>query len=235
MRTLFLKNQDNVKESMHCIRCGAWMRLRFLAHMLIDTYGSCSVNSLMDLTGKESFSKLRIYELACQGPLHRVLKKCPRYTCSEYIKGTPLGSIHLGRRCEDFQRLTFENEVFDLIIHTSVLEHVRRPTAALREAYRVLDKGGRMFMEVPLNNFRTSGLRPISITRVATRGPVDRYLVPPVYHSDPLDPKGVLVYTDFGLDIIGLLEEIGFSVGMKRKTLLNSTMNDVVVIVAHKQ
>jgi len=38
----------------------------------------------------------------------------------------------------------------------------------------------------------------------------DRFVLPPVYHSSPVDPQGSFVYTDFGLDLPDHLREIGF-------------------------
>jgi len=40
----------------------------------------------------------------------------------------------------------------------------------------------------------------------------DVELLPPFYHEDPLRPEGVLVYTDFGLDLSAELGLIGFEV-----------------------
>ncbi len=43
----------------------------------------------------------------------------------------------------------FPDECFDLVICTSVLEHVEDPESALRELRRVTRRGGRIWLEVP--------------------------------------------------------------------------------------
>lgn len=46
-------------------------------------------------------------------------------------------------------RLPFPDETFDLVVCTSVLEHVADSAAALRELHRVTRGGGRLWLEVP--------------------------------------------------------------------------------------
>lgn len=50
----------------------------------------------------------------------------------------------------DIQRLPFSDAVFDLIICSHVLEHVRDDMAAISEFHRVLKPGGRAILQVPL-------------------------------------------------------------------------------------
>lgn len=47
------------------------------------------------------------------------------------------------------ENMPFENNFFDKIIFTHVLEHLENPEKALSEIYRVLKKGRRMYLEVP--------------------------------------------------------------------------------------
>lgn len=49
----------------------------------------------------------------------------------------------------DVQKLPFKDNFFDKVIFTHVLEHVGKPTKALSEIYRVLKKGGELYLEVP--------------------------------------------------------------------------------------
>lgn len=46
-------------------------------------------------------------------------------------------------------KLPFQNETFDCIICTEVLEHVPEPAAVLKEFHRVLKVGGRIFLTTP--------------------------------------------------------------------------------------
>lgn len=58
----------------------------------------------------------------------------------ELTKPTVVGSA---------ESLPFPDESFDVALSTQVLEHVPEPERALREAVRVLKKGGRLILTVP--------------------------------------------------------------------------------------
>jgi ubiquinone/menaquinone biosynthesis C-methylase UbiE len=49
----------------------------------------------------------------------------------------------------DAQRLPFPNSSFDYVIIMDFLEHIERPADAIKEAYRVLKKGGVLYASVP--------------------------------------------------------------------------------------
>jgi SAM-dependent methyltransferase len=51
----------------------------------------------------------------------------------------------------DVQALEFGDECFEGIICNAVLEHVENPHKAINELFRVLKKGGRIWVEVPFN------------------------------------------------------------------------------------
>jgi len=48
------------------------------------------------------------------------------------------------------QRLPFGEDVFDSVLCTEVLEHVREPRAVLREIARVIKTGGTLYLSVPM-------------------------------------------------------------------------------------
>ncbi|MGB3459364.1 MAG: class I SAM-dependent methyltransferase [Halobacteriota archaeon] len=49
----------------------------------------------------------------------------------------------------DIHNLPFKNESFDSCICNAVLEHIREPEIALNECYRVLERGGVLWVSVP--------------------------------------------------------------------------------------
>jgi len=51
----------------------------------------------------------------------------------------------------DIHDLKFENESFDIIVCNAILEHVEHPAQAIREMYRVLNKNGKIWIEIPFN------------------------------------------------------------------------------------
>ena len=56
------------------------------------------------------------------------------------------------RKAVDITNITFDDNSFDLIMCTHVLEHIPDDRKAMRELYRVLKKGGLAFLNVPLFN-----------------------------------------------------------------------------------
>ena len=66
-------------------------------------------------------------------------------------------SARIEWRKEDIQNLSFQNDWFDTIISCETIEHVLDPQKAIRELYRVLKPGGRLFLTCP-NYFNLFGL-----------------------------------------------------------------------------
>jgi len=58
---------------------------------------------------------------------------------------------------DDFMKLPFPNEHFDLIHGNTVLEHVHETKKAVNELLRVLKKGGHILITVPNSNRKFSG------------------------------------------------------------------------------
>ena len=51
----------------------------------------------------------------------------------------------------DLEALPFDNGSYDRIACNAILEHVEHPCQAIKEMYRVLKTGGRIWVEVPFN------------------------------------------------------------------------------------
>lgn len=58
---------------------------------------------------------------------------------------------------EDVQKLTFDDNYFDTIVSCETIEHVPNPDIAIKELFRVLKPGGRLFLTCP-NYFNFFGL-----------------------------------------------------------------------------
>ncbi len=199
--SLFFHVNDRDRENFKCLFCFSISRNRHLAKALCQKLGILPPFSLRKMRLEKP--GLRIYETQSSGPLHRRLKPMKNYAGSEYLDDVPPGEkSDKGILCQDVQNLTFDDEIFDIVISQDVLEHVRIPEAAWREINRILKPGGFHIFTVPFN---PSGK---TFRRIEINGDKDIYTLPKEYHQDSI--RDGLVYTNFGTDIAELIDEFGY-------------------------
>ena len=201
----YVRSDLPTRESYHCQACGASLRYRQQASAITAAYGQPGAPFVKWLD-QDSVRELVIYEPGIVGPFRHLLRGLPGYCNSYYWPGIAPGEEHEGVRCEDLRRLTFADDSMDLVISSDIYEHVRGPGEAFAEIFRVLRPGGRHIFTVPLFWPLPSTTQP----RIDYSGPEDKFLVPPIYHGNPVDPQGSLVYTDFGMDLPEGLRWLGF-------------------------
>ena len=138
----------------------------------------------------------------CSPGADHIALKCPNYSYSFFYEDVPLGGMKNGNRCESLESLTFKDDSFDVFITQDVLEHVFRPDRALTEIMRVLRPGGVHVFTAPkhLHLLR-------SVQRAALTDGRVTHLLPPEYHSNPIDAKGSLVTWDYGADFENLIQQ----------------------------
>jgi SAM-dependent methyltransferase len=170
-------------EEFHiCVRCRANLRYELLAQYLRH-FGP-------------NLQSLDVLELDPGSPLQPILKTARGYVRSFFRPDVKPGTRRMdGVVCEDITALTFGDASLDIIVSSDVLEHVPDPAAAFRESARVLRPGGVHIFTVPP--------KPVTLQRAALENGRTRILMdPPEYHWDPLDPAGVLVYWEYGPDLV---------------------------------
>lgn len=157
------------------------------------------------------FAQLRICELAARGPFFESLQRKTRTAggslhSSEFWDDVAPGDSRDGVQCQDVERLTYEDGSFDVCTSTEVFEHVPDDLRGFRELYRVLAPGGHLIFTVPMHEADATVER-------AERGPDGvQLLLPATYHDDQIRGTGrVLVFRDYGRDIVDRLGECGFS------------------------
>lgn len=143
---------------------------------------------------------MHIHESSPAGPASDKLRReCTHYEATQYWPDLTGGSYRQGQRCENLERMTFEDQRFDLVITQDVLEHVMNPANAFAEIARTLKVGGAHVFTVPY--YRNQG----TVVRVVENRNGIEYLREPVYHANPIDEKGSLVVTDWGDDLIDVI------------------------------
>ena len=146
------------------------------------------------------------YELSAAGPfVEHLRKRAASAVFSEYHPDIAPGTTWQGVRCEDVQALTWPDGSFDLVTHAEVFEHVADDVRGFFELRRVLRPGGKMLFTVPLFD----AAHTVERARLGEAGV--EHLLPPEFHVDPFKGNApVLVFRDYGRDIVRRLERAGF-------------------------
>jgi hypothetical protein len=198
------------KESSDCAWCGAKLRARRLARVVLDTYPvgtpRAPSRSVADWVRTPEAGALRVAEINRIEGLHESISRLPQFAFSDFEPSAGPGEQVDGVRSEDLTRLTYPDEAFDLVLTSETLEHVPRLDAALAEIRRVLALGGRHIFTVPL----LPGV-PLTFARTVVRpdGSLDH---PAGEIRHPGGDVGYPVFTEFGADLPEILRRAGFDV-----------------------
>lgn len=225
----FVRAHRLIRETYRCAGCHALLREREQARALLDGFESLGARSLAELVEHTDFRRLRIYEPGTIGGFRRFLKGLPYYQQSIYYPEAERGKATAELPHGDLEALGFADASFDLVITSDILEHVRRPRAALAEIARILRPGGWHVFTVPLQHPAAQR----TVARVDTSTDEDRMLLPAAYHGDGRGGRS-LVYNDFGLDIVELLNGCGFSSHLKRPATASPWANRLYTVVSRR-
>jgi SAM-dependent methyltransferase len=199
------------KESSDCSSCGAKLRARRIARVLLDTFPSGHIpeRSVAAWVRRPGPRALRVAEINRIEGLHEAIRPLPHLAHSDFTPGAAPGARVNGVRCEDLTRLTYADDSFDLVLTSETLEHVPDLSRALAELHRVLRPGGRHIFTVPL----LPGVpRTFARTVVAPDGSLV-HRAPQICH--PGGDVGYPVFTEFGADLPDLLRQAGFEVEVR--------------------
>lgn len=191
---------DTVRNNMYCMRCVSSSRNRHLAKVLLAARGE-RASSIKALSRK---SDIRILNANRGDAFGRVLKDHPYFHSFILDPDKPLGFEFEERQsCQNLENLQYEDESFDVVITEDVFEHVHDPMQGFREVHRVLAPEGSHFFTIPFNFDKKT------VTRFQMVNGGEVHHLPPHYHGDKIRGR-VLVVSDFGYDLLGELEEMGF-------------------------
>ncbi len=146
----------------------------------------------------QSLTNLRLAEINNCGALHNHLDKLPGLSYSEY------GSTDPAISSEDLMKLSYEDNCFDIVLTSDVLEHVPDYRQALNEISRVLKPDGFFIFTVPWLSDR----KTIVKAEINGKGMV-KLLSKASFHGDyNLQLADYLVFYEFGHDFIQDLQDI---------------------------
>jgi SAM-dependent methyltransferase len=198
------KDELLARENYFCINCIASIRVRSLSGMILKLIGlkSCS-DLILKLSGKKDF---KVYETATYN-VFRVskIKTFSNYIISEYFENEVFGKYVNGVRNENLECLSFEDNTFDVLITSDVLEHVADLDKAISEIYRVLKPNGLHIFTIPVNYCLD---KSIERARIEDGSLVN--LAKPVMHGDSIRENGILAFRDFGKDVLDFLTRDSF-------------------------
>ncbi len=200
------------KESCDCAGCGAKLRARRIAEVMLQMFPvgtpPAPVRSIRDWVRSAEAARLRIAEINRIEGLHDALSVLPGFQASDYHPGAAPGTVVDGVRSEDLCRLTYPDSSFDLLLTSETLKHVPDLDAALRELGRILVPGGCHLFTIPV---LPTVARTFSRARLRADGSVE-VLAGRLCH--PGGDTGYVVFTEFGADVPELIAQAGLDVSV---------------------
>lgn len=169
------------QQGLSCISCGNNLRSMALAKAILSHLGSKDL--LKNTSERFKYRNHRILEINQAGNLSPYLSKFKRHTLLNYPEG-------------DMMNLGYENETWDLIVHSETLEHVPDPLKGLKETFRILRKGGSCIFTIPI---------------IVGRMTRSREGLKDSFHGDPKNvTDDYRVVTEFGADAWTFVLSAGF-------------------------
>lgn len=139
-----------------------------------------------------------------RGASQRLRAEVPAYIPSQFYPTAASGAIVNGVRCENLEKLSFDDASVDLHISQDVFEHLFNPAAAFREIARTLKPGGAHVFTTPL----VEKTKPTQFcARMDESGDVIQLIDPPDYHLNPVSQTGSLVTVRWGYDITAYIAQ----------------------------
>ncbi len=189
-----------VDRSFRCLSCSATLRVRNEASVVLEEIGRGRHLSMTSLVRDDRVQALSVYNVGVSGPLRRRLKELPDYTESSTHQGRPGPGdgrnasrgpppAHLRRR---ILRPDHQQSRHGACGGPGASVPGDLPCAQAERALRLL--GPR----------RVASARDVRVRCAIVDGKLVHYLKP-AYHTSP-SSEPTLVFTDFGTDVLDLLE-----------------------------
>jgi SAM-dependent methyltransferase len=170
----------NRQQGLSCVVCGSNLRSMVLAKSIMACYGFSG--SLRQFVRTDLAKVLHVLEINEAFMLTQFFKEMPNHVIVEYPT-------------VDMLSLPFDDNQFDLVVHSDTLEHIEHPVRGLSECLRILKPSGFCAFTVPI---------------IVDRLTISRVGFPSSYHGSPDNPPDNLVYTEYGADAWKHVIQAGF-------------------------
>jgi len=198
----------------NCPLCGESYFLSFRKDPFLTRCLKCKANitnlSLIPIIKehtKGDYNK-SVYELSSYGStLVFLISHFSKVVASEYFPDRNFGELVDGILNQDVQKLTFNDNSFDIITSNQVFEHVPDDIKGFSECFRVLSNGGAYIFTVPLYDIKkTIKIASIINNEIVFEGT-------PEYHDSRLGgAKSAPVFYHYSVhDICDRVKSVGFS------------------------
>ena len=202
----YVTHSTNYRESLFCRYCRSTARTRMLASGILQVVGDSSCRCIADLA--MAVGGPQVLDTDCYSPIFQYLSKANFYSSTVYLPERDFGTeVYSNVMNVNLEHMPFEDESFDVVITSDVMEHVRRDHLAHAEIHRCLKRFGHYIFTVPfVPQWEKNQIR------VDSSGTQDVALMENEYHGDPVSGKGILVYRIYGNELIEQLKDLGFEV-----------------------
>ena len=182
-RSVFCMEGEWLRDQLKCARCRSIPRWCAIVRVLETFFPGCRQMAIHESSpGGSSSAKLA--------------RECRGCVQTHWHPDVPAGSVKDGYRSENLEQQTFPDASFDMVITQDVFEHVLNPARGFAEVARTLKPGGTHVFTVPWYYWK-----PTLVRAVRQPDGTVRHLAEPDYHGNPIDAKGSLVVTEWGVDL----------------------------------
>ena len=223
-KTIFVSYHYWLRDHYKCIFCNSIPRQR----------------GVMKVLEKEvpEWKQMKIHESSpCGSTFHVLKQECKFYSYSFWHETKPLGErLEANVTNQNLEKMSFEDETFDIFITQDVLEHVNYPEKVLAEIGRTLKTGGIHIFTTPMYPFQKTR------SRIKMEQGIRKPILPEVYHGNPIGDKGSLVTYDWGgYDFLKMVDDISgmesriFEFPNSKENFENGLEGDFLQVVVSKK
>ncbi|KAA1258792.1 hypothetical protein LF1_13150 [Rubripirellula obstinata] len=145
-----MKNENNWKPTKLAYKNGKTIPSRDSSELAVSSRMTVSQVSACYNRHLADHCRGRLLDLGCgKAPYYGLYRPLVDEICCVDWEKSPHGNSHIDKHADLTQPLPLENQTFDTILLSSVLEHIPTPMNLWFEMHRVLRRDGKIILNVP--------------------------------------------------------------------------------------